>query len=574
MKLIYNQNYQKIDKNMSDSNIGGRKGKGCRDHIFVINGIIHHQLAKKVKKPLCIQIYDYTQMFDSMSLEEAMNDLYDVGVQDDTLALLYEANKSIKFSIKTPSGELTEEQTLDSVVLQGDTWGPALASNQVDTIGKECLDENKYLFMYKDCVPVGPLGMVDDLIGITEAGYKAQELNTFINLKTADKKLQFGLDKCKVMLVGNKIENFHKNELFVDCWDLKYDEEENLNENFEGKKEMKLTDSDPYLGFVISNNGSNMKNIQKRTNIAIGTIKEIKRMTQGLGKFTFECAFIYMNSILRGSTLYACETYYNLSEHELRALEKIDEDFMRQIYETGKGCPLYLLYLEGGQIPARFVIQKQKLNFLYHILQQKKETLLYKFFEAQEKFPVKGDWVNEVKQIIKNLNLKLSFNEIQNMKKIKFKNLIKGRIQKKAMKCLKAKQKKGSQGKIINYDNQPEMQEYLLPNDLLTLETQRKLFKFRTRMNFLPSNFPTTNSKLNCEGPCNNEITNEHLYDCNILDENDENELNYRDIFNGTIENKKRVLSVMETKYEKLKKYNSNLQKILKSDSRSKLKKN
>ena len=96
MKLIYNQNYEKIDQNMSESNIGGRKGRGCRDHIFVINGIIHHQLTKKVKKPLCIQIYDYTQMFDSMSLKESMNDLYDVGVQDDSLALLYEANKDIK----------------------------------------------------------------------------------------------------------------------------------------------------------------------------------------------------------------------------------------------------------------------------------------------------------------------------------------------------------------------------------------------------------------------------------------------------------------------------------------------
>ena len=31
---------------------------------------------------------------------------------------------------------------------------------------------------------------------------------------------------------------------------------------FEGKKAMKITDSDPYLGFVISNNGTNMKNIQ------------------------------------------------------------------------------------------------------------------------------------------------------------------------------------------------------------------------------------------------------------------------------------------------------------------------
>ena len=67
------------------------------------------------------------------------------------------------------------------------------------------------------------------------------------------------------------------------------------------------------------------------------------------------------------------------------------------------------------------------------------------------------------------------------------------------MKYLKAKQKKGRKGKEINYNDQPEMQDYLLPNDLITLEKQRKLFQFRTRMNFLPYNFLSTNSKFNCE---------------------------------------------------------------------------
>ena len=256
-------------------------------------------------------------------------------------------------SVKTYSG-LTEEQTLDSVVLQGDTWGPAMASNQVDTIGKECLNENKYLFMYKNCVPIGILGLVDDVVGVSEAGYKAQELNTYINLKTADKKLQFGIDKCKVMLVGKSVENFHKNKLVVDCWDIKHDEKENLIENFNGKQEMELSDSEPYLGFVISSNGTNINNIKKRKNISIGIINQIMRMIQGLGKYTFECAFIYMNSILRGSTLYACETYYNLSENEVREIERIDEDFMREVFETGKRCPLYLLYLEGGRFMPDF----------------------------------------------------------------------------------------------------------------------------------------------------------------------------------------------------------------------------
>ena len=60
MKLIYNQNSETIDNNMSDSNIGGRKGRGCRDHIFVINGIIHHHLATKSKTPfIAIQVFDY-----------------------------------------------------------------------------------------------------------------------------------------------------------------------------------------------------------------------------------------------------------------------------------------------------------------------------------------------------------------------------------------------------------------------------------------------------------------------------------------------------------------------------------
>ena len=51
---------------------------------------------------------------------------------------------------------------------------------------------------------MGFLGLVDDIVGITEAGYKAQQLNTFINVKTEEKMLQFGPKKCKSMLVGEK----------------------------------------------------------------------------------------------------------------------------------------------------------------------------------------------------------------------------------------------------------------------------------------------------------------------------------------------------------------------------------
>ena len=55
---------------MSDSNIGARKNTNIRNHIFIVNSIIHDVLSKKGKKPIDIMILDYKQMFDSECLYE------------------------------------------------------------------------------------------------------------------------------------------------------------------------------------------------------------------------------------------------------------------------------------------------------------------------------------------------------------------------------------------------------------------------------------------------------------------------------------------------------------------------
>ena len=47
MTVIYNDKYPVIDQNISDSQMGGRKGKRCRNNIFLINGLIHEVLESK-----------------------------------------------------------------------------------------------------------------------------------------------------------------------------------------------------------------------------------------------------------------------------------------------------------------------------------------------------------------------------------------------------------------------------------------------------------------------------------------------------------------------------------------------
>ena len=130
-----------------------------------------------------------------------------------------------------------------------------------------------YFYQYKNILPVGFLGLVDDVVGITEAGYKAQQLNAFFNIKTAEKTLQFGASKCKSMLIGKNKDVIINNQLHEEN---EYTGEADLKEIYSGKTLIERTEEYTYLGFVISNIGDNMANIRQLKNKSIGVVRKVK----------------------------------------------------------------------------------------------------------------------------------------------------------------------------------------------------------------------------------------------------------------------------------------------------------
>ena len=238
---------------------------------------------------------------------------------------------------------------------------PAL---QVDTIGK-AVEEAGLGYMYKDSLPISLLGLVDDLIGVTEAGYKAVQLNALINEKSAAKCLQFGVKKCKSMFVGKRRNSFLDGQLFVDKWDVVFEDNpetgnEELIETHAGQTPIGNTQEQKYLGFVLSGRGDNMANIKAIRNKSIGIIRKIMNKLNCLNllNYYFECALIFLKVMLRASILYACEAYYNLTEMQIRQIERIEEGYLRQVLKTARGCPIVQMYLEVGLVPARFEIQR------------------------------------------------------------------------------------------------------------------------------------------------------------------------------------------------------------------------
>jgi hypothetical protein len=132
MKVIYRDAYPTIDQNLSCSNVGGRKGRNIRDHLFVIYGILN-DVKNGTAEAIDIQGYDINKCFDEMDYAETHNDLWDVGVRDDRFAMIAKLDELAKVVVKTPSG-ITDKFELNKTVLQGTMFAPIKCSIQIDSL--------------------------------------------------------------------------------------------------------------------------------------------------------------------------------------------------------------------------------------------------------------------------------------------------------------------------------------------------------------------------------------------------------------------------------------------------------
>ena len=236
IRLIYNRKYSIIDKNMTDSNIGARKNKSCRNHIWMINNINYEHSQSVKLAQLVLQSWDFSQMFDSMCLDTTISDFYDHGADDDLLFLLNELNRNIVISVNTFYGS-TEKVTIPKLVAQGDLMAPLMAAVQVDSVSRRLQEEDRereeegretLLYRYKGCVPIPSLGLMDDSAIITEVGYKSEIVNISMNECSAEKKLQFNEKKCKYLKMGKNKQVVTNQTLEVDTWKQAYDNDDNL----------------------------------------------------------------------------------------------------------------------------------------------------------------------------------------------------------------------------------------------------------------------------------------------------------------------------------------------------------
>ena len=495
--------------------------------------------ANRANKNLDCQIFDYKECFDSLDVTTCLNDLFNAGVVSDHLNLIKECDSRSDIAVKTPVG-LTQRIQIKNVVAQGETFSPLKCTVTVDSISESASDKiPQHLYLYKNVIPIPPLGMVDDQINLANCGVDSTVAASHINSMTNIKKLQFGPSKCFKLHIGKNTNVCPDN--IIDTWTLKSSSEsvKSILEMIdkEGDQEVLFSvTNEKYLGDIIMASGSNSLNIQARVQRGLVAVNQISQLMDEmcLGPWHFEAGNVLRGSLLLSTLLSNSEAWYNLTEKEIESLEKVDEAFLRKLFSSIVTTPREALYLESGNIPIRFVLMSRRLNFLHYMLNEDQDSLIRSVLDAQIRNPCSGDWITTVFSDLKTLEINLSLEEIQRFSKINFKEMVKEKARKKSFQYLLKIKESHSKTSNLGYSGLG-LQEYLKPISFMSIKEKCFVFSARCRMLDVRCNFKTGKTDLTCR-KCQKELeSQQHILECPELLEKPSN-IDYMDLFGKNLD--------------------------------------
>ena len=541
-RLLYNDMFEEIDINMSDSNIGGRKNKNIKNHLFIIYGIIN-SVIKGEANPIDVQIYDIQKCFDALWLEESMNDLVDTipeDKQNDRMALLYEGNKNNFVAINTAVGQ-TERVDIPRIVMQGGTWGPIMCSNSIDKIGKKCHETGEHSYIYKKRVRILPLGMVDDLLAVSECGHKAVELNTFLTAQGELKKLRFHVPD--IITNKSKCHRLHIGKTSFTCPELKVH-----------GHTMETVLTDKYLGDFLSSNGTNDATLRDRKGKAIGCLNNILSIldTISFGHNYFNILILLRESMFINCILTNSEVWYGLKENDLKELEKIDRTLLRKALRCPISTPIEAYYLELGIMPMNCIVKKRRINYLHYLLKTDKRSMLHKFFKAMCENPSKDDWIELVLKDLSDFGIEDDLQAIELKSKTAFKEIVKTKAKEFALDKLNNMKFKHSKLENLVH-TELCTQEYLLSAQFSN-EQKRNLFLFRTRMADFSENFRNGSEVQHCRMCYLFPDSQSHSVNCVETMKNVKVKGKYEEIFTNNIscETASMITNILDVRKNKL----------------------
>ena len=391
-------------KKVNPLQFGSTKNKSPADSTFILRGVLNH--ARYVKKPVYLLAYDFTQCFDSLWLEDCLLSLWDLGVSNQLIGMMFKMNQYANVTVNTPHGP-TEKFGVERIVKQGTVLGPDLCSCSTAEMACENVGG-----VGVGTFNVGALLYVDDMILLCTDDVEATETHLKAIGFSCKKRLKFSHKKCFLLIA------FKKKHNVVPALEI------------DGSP-VSVTSTVKVLGDWFNEKGNNKDLINDRVERGNACIVNSMSLCNelSLGRYTLITLIVLYGSVFLQSVLFNSQAWSDIKNTELERLQVLQLKYLKRSVKVPSSCPNAGTFLEFGVLPIEGVIHCRQLCFLHHILTLEASDPVYRMYVELKSFEHETNWANDVKELLIRYNITSDEQVIKLMSKDKWKSLISTSVQ-------------------------------------------------------------------------------------------------------------------------------------------------
>lgn len=275
-----------IERNLTESQFGFRKGSGTRDAIYVLRTLGERMIEKK--KDLFVCYIDYTKAFDRVNHTKLITIMENIGIPFYETRMISNLYWKQKAMVRCDRG-MTEEMVIERGVRQGCVLSPILFNLYSEMLIQEALEDTTGVKINGECIKT--IRYADDTAVVATSQLELQTMISRIHQMCEKYGMSLNIKKTKVMIISKKKEHMPQNI---------------LNITVDGHLLEQVKDY-TYLGSVIDENSKCFTEVRKRIGMAKTSFwkcKEFLRrdLSMSLRKRLLEC---YVKSVAS----YGCEAW-------------------------------------------------------------------------------------------------------------------------------------------------------------------------------------------------------------------------------------------------------------------------
>ena len=140
---------------------------------------------------------------------------------------------------------------------------------------------------------------------------------------------------------------------------------------------------------------------------------------------------------------------------------------------------------------------------------------MFKVFEKQNQDRKSKDWVSTVVMDLEEIELNVTFVEIQKISKMKWRNMIRKYTEENTFRKLESMKNMHSKVKDLKH-TRLKIQEYFLPNGIenVTKQETQLIFKMRSKVTNVKNNMKSQYETFECSACLIENESQKHVYEC------------------------------------------------------------